>query len=112
MAITILSLIYVLIRLCIDKINDKTKYKQKIQKLKQINLELKKNNKALVNQYRLKKEKLEEMEEKMERMEWYWESLNIVFLNAIQGSKSDRFNQAYSLYQKYTIDFLNKNMEE
>lgn len=56
--------------------------------------ELQIRHKELSRQYSYKKNKLDYTEA-------YWSSLNIVFLNALQRSKENRFEQAYKLYLIY-----------
>lgn len=47
---------------------------------------------------------------KLDNFETLWGSLNTVFINALQGSKEKRFEQAYQLYLQYTS--IKDNYEE
>lgn len=72
----------------------------------------KKNNKALAQQYRAKNNELNNTVKQNEKILRYWLWLNSAFQNAIQGSKRDRFEEAYKIYRDYTNDLTDNNFKE
>ena len=50
--------------------------------------------------------------EKIQWLRQFWEELNIVFVNAIQGTKKERFEEAYKLYLFKTIALFNNHKED
>lgn len=49
---------------------------------------------------------------KVQRIYEQWNGLNIVFTNAIQNSKKERFEEAYKLYLLQTAYLFNDNKED
>ncbi len=64
------------------------------KKLNEKYLELTKKHQELSRQYSYKKKKLD-------NTEFFWNCLNNAFLNALQTSEEERFEQAYKLYLNY-----------
>lgn len=73
------------------------------KKLSENYLELEKRHQELSRQYSYKKRKLD-------YTEFYWNCLGNVFLNTLQASKKERFEQAYDLYLKFNS--IKNNYEE
>ena len=71
--------------------------------------ELNKRHKALTGQYKLKDNENKSKDEKIYKYEFYWLSLNTIFINTTQDSQKDRFDGAYRLYREYTNDLFNNN---
>ncbi len=96
---------------------EKTKkdYNETIKKLEDEKKELNKKiedaeirNSALSKQYKIKKRDLDNSTTQNEKLLKYWFWLNSTFQNAIQGSKRERFDEAYKMYRSYTKDLTQK----
>ena len=102
------------------------KHKAEVSDLKNKIEELGSSNEKLMNDISDYNSKLIEAEKTInalgmqnqkqrDNIQWirrFWEELNIVFLNAIQGTKKERFEEAYKLYLYKTVTLFNNNKED
>lgn len=100
MPIIIISLVVVIVMLSLQIKTLKLKKREVEAELE----EAKAKNTALADQFTKKRKKLD-------KFEIHWGYLNTVFLNTIQSSKKERFEEAFRLYRTYS-DFLNSSEEE
>lgn len=95
------SLLVIIISLLLQLNRLKIEIKSKEEELS----ELKTRHDTLSKEFNKKRKKLD-------NTRVLWQNLDIVFLNAIQGSKEERFEQAHNLYLQYTYFIDNYEEEE
>jgi predicted histidine transporter YuiF (NhaC family) len=119
LAICIVSLIIAIIVTSRKNKAEVLGLKKRIEELNSSNQNLKKENADYNCKLVEAEKKIDALgiqnQRQREKIRWirqFWEELNTVFLNAIQGTKRERFEEAYKLYLCKTVALFDDHKED